>query len=359
MKDELLECIKMVAPGTILREGLENILKAKTGGLIVLGDTPEVMKLVDGGFNINADFTPARLYELAKMDGAIILSQDGKKILYANAQLNPDPSIPVTETGMRHRTAERVAKQTNQVVIAISERRNVITLYKGDIKYALKETNVILTKANQAIQTLEKYKAVLDQAMNNLSILEFDDLVTLYDVIVVIQRTEMVLKIVAEIERYIYELGTEGYLVKMQLEELVSDVDEDGMLVIMDYCVVPENKTIKETTKNILRHIKALSREELMDFVTISKLLGYTGGINTLDLLVTPRGYRILNKIPRLPLSIIENIVERFKNLRAVLKASIEELDEVEGIGEVRAKSIKEGLRRLEEQILLDRHIFR
>lgn len=206
-EEDIMESIRLLAPGTPLREGLENILRAKTGGLIVIGDSEDVMSLVDGGFYVNIDFSTAYLYELAKMDGAIILSSEGKKILYANTQLIPNPSIPSSETGIRHRTAERVARETGLMVISISQRRNIITLYKGYSKYIIQDTNKVLTKANQAIQTLEKYKKVLDQAMINLSALEFEDLVTLHDVATVLQRTEMVMRIVSEIEKYIIELG--------------------------------------------------------------------------------------------------------------------------------------------------------
>lgn len=348
----LFEAIKMVAPGTNLREGLENVLKAKTGALIVVGDTELVRDMIDGGFAINVDFSPAYLYELCKMDGAIVLSSDCKKILYANTQIMTEASIPSAETGTRHRTAERVAKASGQVVISISQRRNIITLYRGYSKYIVQDTNKILTKANQAIQTLEKYKAVLDQAMINLTALEFEDLVTVYDVATVIQRTEMVVKIVREVEKYIYELGNEGRLVNMQMEELVANVMEDGKYVLMDYNV---NQDIEESSLN--KTIHGLSSEELLDLTSISKILGYGPGVSALDIDTSPRGYRILNKIPRLPLMVIDNLLKQFSSFQKILKASTDQLDDVDGIGEVRARTIKEGLKRLQEQVLLDRHI--
>ncbi|SHK21151.1 DNA integrity scanning diadenylate cyclase DisA [Tepidibacter formicigenes] len=353
MKDTTqLNCLKMIAPGTPLREGLENVLRAKTGALIVIGDSEEVMKIVDGGFNINADFSPAYLYELAKMDGAIIVSSDGKKILYANTQLIPNPLIPSSETGIRHRTAERVARQTSEMVISISQRRNIITLYRGYSKYVIQETSKILTKANQAIQTLEKYKSVLDQAMINLSALEFEDLVTLYDVATVVQRTEMVMRIVGEVEQYIIELGNEGILVSMQLEELIGNVKEDGELVFKDYNVIQDRDY-----SDFKKAIRGFSSEELLDLNNIVRLLGYSGNIENIDYTVYPRGYRILRKIHRLPINVIENLTDHFENFQQILKASIEELDEVDGIGEIRARYIRDGLRRIQEQVLLDRHI--
>ncbi len=352
-KDLMTESLKIVAPGTTLRDGLENIVRAKTGALIVVGDREGVMSIVDGGFKINSEITPANLYELAKMDGAIILSNDSKKILVANAQLVPDPSIASKETGTRHRTAERVAKQTGELVISISQRRNVISLYKGNYKYVLKDVSEILNKANQAIQTLEKYKVVLNQAMINLSALEFENLSTVFDATKVLQRTEMVMRIGAEIERYILELGNEGRLIQMQLEELTNDVEEDGINIIKDYYVNKENSSVE----TIINQLKALNSEELLDLSTIAKLLGYDEGINALDLTISPKGYRILSKIPRIPLSVLENTIQMFGSLERILKASISQLDAVEGIGEVRARSIKEGLRRLQEQSMVDRHI--
>lgn len=346
---ELYKVLKMVAPGTILYEGLENILRAKTGALIVVSDSEAVKKLVDGGFRINADLEPANLYELAKMDGAIVLSSDAKKILVANAHLTPDHLIPTSETGTRHRTAERMAIQTGELVIAISQRRNVITLYKGNQRYMIRDIGTILAKANQALQTLQKYKSVLEQALLNLSALEFENLVTLSDVCSVTQRAEMVERIAAEIRQYINELGTEGRLVNMQLEELMTDVEDEGFLIIRDYV-----KDDNVTAEVIKAEIATWDDDELLESVTVAKALGYSSTV-TLDLSVTTRGSRILRKIPRLPFPVVENLVKVFGNLQRILNASTDELDEVEGIGEVRARSIKEGLRRLREQILLDR----
>ncbi|CEI74340.1 MULTISPECIES: DNA integrity scanning diadenylate cyclase DisA [Romboutsia] len=347
----VLHALKMISPGSPLRQGLENVLKAKTGGLIVISNGEDTMKVVDGGFNINADYSPAYLYELAKMDGAIVLSQDVKKILFANAQLIPDYSIPTSETGTRHRTAERVARQTGSIVIAISQRRNVITVYRGDQKYALEEISKIFTKANQALQTLEKYKAVLDQAVASLNALEFNDLVTIYDVAIVLQKMEMVMRITSIIEKYIIELGQEGTLVRMQLEELVGTTKIDQKLILKDYS--KEDIDIKLFKKKI----KTLSPEELVDLTNMAKLLGYSGFSENMDMEIRPRGYRVLNKIHRLPSTIIENLVNYFEDFQEILDASIEDLDDVEGIGEIRATYIRNGLIKMKQLVLLDRLI--
>lgn len=352
-RDVMSQLLQMVAPGTPFRDGLENVLRAKTGGLIVVGYSTEVTEIVDGGFSIDCDFSPNYLYELAKMDGAIILSEDIKRILYANTQLIPDSSISSSETGIRHRTAERVAKQTNKLVVSISQRRNVITLYQGNLRYALKDIGVILTKANQAIQTLERYKVVLDQSLTNLSASEFEELVTLHDVTNVIARFEMVLRIKAEINRYINELGNEGRLISMQLEELVGNAELEARLIVKDYVRDLSEDRVKEMQTGL----KRLSSDELLEPHQIIRLLGYPHTNAIAEEPVSPRGFRILGKIPRLPSIIVANLVEKFGYLPHMMMATIEELDEVDGIGEVRARAIKEGLKRIQEQVFIDRHI--
>lgn len=349
--ENVIHALKMISPGSALRQGLENVLKAKTGGLIVIADSEGIMKVVDGGFSINAEYSPAYLYELAKMDGAIVVSGDVKKILFANAQLIPDYNIPSSETGTRHRTAERVAKQTGAIVIAISQRRNIITVYRGDQKYVLEEISKIFTKANQALQTLEKYKSVLDQAVINLNALEFNDLVTIYDVAIVLQKMEMVMRITNIIEKYIIELGEEGTLVSMQLEELMGTTKIDQKLIFKDYS--RDDIEIQDFKKKI----KALTAEELIDLANMAKLLGYSGFSENMDMAIRPRGYRILSKIHRLPSTIIENLVNYFDNFHEILSSSIEELDDVEGIGEIRATYIRNGLIKMKQLVLLDRHI--
>ena len=351
--NEIIEVLKTIAPGTQIREGLENILKAKTGGLIVIGDGKEVMDIVDGGFNINVEYSPARLYELAKMDGAIVLSADFKKILFANAQLIPSSSIQTVETGTRHRTAERTAKQTGDLVISISQRRNIITIFKGNNRYVLEDTAQVITKANQALQTVEKYMKVFDRKLNLLNEYEFNDIVTLENVIVAIQRAEMVMSVVDEVQKAIYELGEDGRLLEMQLEELVGDLETEELLMIKDYMVVSRRRS----PDKVLEEIRKLSYEELMKSQVIAKLLGYEDFDNYDEVGVYTKGYRVLNKIPRMPSSIVENLVKSFKSFQHILSADIPQLDEVDGIGEVRARTIKQSLRRMQEQFVFDNEI--
>lgn len=348
-EETVTDILKMIAPGTDIRQGLENILKSKTGALIVVGDSKEVLEIVDGGFFINEDYTASRLYELAKMDGAIVLSSDLKKILYANAQLIPSPEIPTKETGTRHRTAERTAKQTKELVISISQRRSVITIYKDNWKYIIEDTSKTITKANQALQTLDNYRKVFDTKLNILNEYEFNDIVTLDNVISAIQRAEMVMKVSEEVQRKIYELGEDGRLITMQLEELIGNVEKDEMLIIKDYLTGK-----KKNADKVFDDIVALNREELMKEQNIAKLLGYGVFDNYEEVAVYPKGYRILNKIPKMPNNIVENLVKSFKTFQNILLAEIEALDAVEGIGEVRANTIKQSLRRMQEQFAFD-----
>ena len=349
-EDDIIEILKLIAPGTEIREGLENILKAKTGALIVIGDSKEVMDIVDGGFSINEDYNSSRLYELAKMDGAIVLSKDLKRILFANAQLIPNASIPTKETGTRHRTAERTAKQTKELVISISQRRNIITVFKGDFRYVIEDTSKILTKANQALQTVEKYKKVYDNKISLLNEYVFNDIVTLDNVITAIQRAEMVMRMAGEVQRSISELGVEGRLVQMQLDELIGGLEKEELLIIKDY-IAPGKK---RTPDKVLAEVINLEYEELLNSQTIAKILGYEIFDSYDEVGVYTKGYRILDKIPRMPSNIVENLIKKFKSFQHILSADIPELDEVDGIGEVRARTIKQSLKRMQEQFVFD-----
>ena len=355
-ENALSKILKLIAPGTPIREGLESILRAKTGALLLITDNSEVLKeIVDGGFTINEEYTSSKLYELAKMDGAIVLSGDFKKILFANAQLIPSHQIATLETGTRHRTAERTAKQTGELVISISQRRNIITIFNGNDRYILEDTNTVLNKANQAIQTLERYKKVFDNKLNILNEYEFNDIVTLQNVITVIQRAEMVMRIAEEIEKNIAELGSDGRLVRMQLEELLGDIENEELFIIKDYMV---KKRKKNTAEDILKNLSQLSYEDLNNENFIAKILGYENFDNYDEIGVYTRGYRILNKIPRMPNNIVENLVSSFKSFQHILAADIENLDDVEGIGEVRARTIKQSLTRMQEQFVFDNVMF-
>lgn len=347
----LQDILKIMAPGTALREGLDNILKARTGALIVIGDSKEVLDLTDGGFTINEPYTPAKLYELAKMDGAIVISKDLKKILLANTQIIPSSAIHTDETGTRHKTAERTAKQTGELVISISQRRSVITVFKGDFRYTIEEPERIISIANQALQTLENYKKVFDTKLKILNEYEFNDIVTLDNVLTCLQRADMVMQIAEQVKLAILELGKNGLLIKMQLEELIEDLPKEELLIIKDY-KIPSKKLSAE---KILEIIRTKTKENtVIELNQIAKLLGYDVFENYEEIAVFSKGYRILNKIPRMPNTIVENLVKNFKSFQHILAADIEALDEVEGIGEVRAITIKQSLKRMQEQFMFD-----
>src|SRR6476469_1329880 len=349
----LLRALDIVAPGTALREGIDNIVHSRTGGLIVIGDPEEVSFLFSGGISLDIDYTPALLYQVAKMDGAIVLNEQATKIICANIQLMPDPTILSSETGTRHRTAERVSKQTDALVVAISERRDVVSLYLGGMKYILQDIPAVLAKANQGLATLDKYRARLDSVSTRLTRLEFESAAVLYDVLSVLQRAELVTRMAVEVVLFIVEAGTEGRLIEMQLEETMVGVAADKAALIHDYIA----DYSEDGFALVLDSLARLPHQDVLDFGRLSELLGYDRKLNTLDHPVSPRGYRILGRIPRLPKLVIQAIVREFNGLDEILAATDSELENIEGVGDMRAKDIREGLRRLQEINLVDRYL--
>jgi len=348
----LTDALAAVAPGTPLREGLDRILQGNRGALIVIGDGPDVLAICSGGFLLDAEFTPQRLSELAKMDGAIILAADASRIARANVHLVPNPNVQTSETGTRHRTAERVARSIGVPVVSVSEDMASIAVYYGDHKHPLESSPRLLNRANQALQTLERYKTRLDSVSGTLAALEVEDLVTVREVITVLQRTEMVRRIAEEIKGHIVELGTDGRLVRLQLEELMGGVEDDRRLVIRDYFHADGDWQLSEA----MNALAELGTEELLDIKSVTSVLHLPPDASDMDIGLSPRGYRLLAKIPRLPDSVMEHIVQHFGSLQKILRATVDDLDEVEGVGETRARAIKEGLSRLAETSILDRY---
>lgn len=351
----LRQVIAMVAPGTALRDGLERILRGRTGGLIVIGQDKVIDAMSGGGFALDVDFTATGLRELAKMDGAVIVDRDLTRILRAAVQLLPDPSIPTDETGTRHRTADRVARQTGFPVISVSKSMNIIAIYIAGRRHVLEDSAAILSRANQALATLERYKLRLDEVSGTLSALEIEDLVTVRDVAAVAQRLEMVRRISQEIEGYVVELGTDGRLMSLQLEELVAGVEDDRALVVRDYLREPTGKRAR-TVAHCLADLDALDATDLLDLSLVARAMGFGQG-EALDQPVSPRGYRLLARVPRLPEVVVERLVGYFGGLQKLLAASIDDLQSVEGVGEARARSVREGLSRLAESSILERYV--
>ena len=349
----LLRAIDAVAPGTELREGIDNIVHANTGGLIVVGETEEFAFMLSGGIKLDIDYSPAMLYQVAKMDGAILINPDASKITWANVQMMPDPTIHSSETGTRHRTAERISKQVDALVIAISQRRDVVSLYLDGMKYILQDIPSVLAKSNQALATLNKYRLRLDGLSQRLSRAEFNGDAVLYDALAVLQRSELVSRMAVEVERYIVELGTEGRLIEMQLEETMIGVSHDRTALIRDYATEDDEGSLDR----IASEISALSHQDVLDFGRLAEILGYDRKVNTLDFHMAPRGHRLLGQVPRLPRLVVQKIVNRFGDLGDALAASDEELSSVDGVGPSRAKEIREGMRRLQESVNSDQYL--
>jgi diadenylate cyclase len=338
-----------------LRDGLERILRGNTGGLVVLGYDRGVEALCTGGFRLDVEFLSTRLRELAKMDGAIVLSDDLQRIVRASVHLVPDPTIPTEESGTRHRTAERVAKQTGYPVISVSQSMRIIVLYVDGKRYVVDDSAAILSRANQALATLERYKLRLDEVAGTLSALEIEDLVTVRDAMAVTQRLEMVRRIAGEIEGYVVELGTDGRLLALQLDELMAGVDAERELVIRDYLPTGGRRT--RTTEDVLVDLDGLSATELLELPAIAKVVGFPSSADSLDAPVSPRGYRLLAKVPRLPRTVVDRLVEHFGSLQKLLAAGIDDLQAVDGVGETRARGVREGLSRLAESSILERYV--
>lgn len=348
----MLAALAMVAPGRAMRDGLDRIRQSGKGALIVLGDGPDVLDICSGGFLLDAAYSPQRLQELSKMDGAIILAADASRIARANVHLVPDPSVPTSETGTRHRTAERVARSIDVPVVAVSEDMSVITVYVGENKVVLLPPTELVFRANQALQTLARYRQRLDEVRATLSALEVEDLVTLRDMVAVLQRTEMVRRIANEIDIEIIELGNQGRLVQLQLLELMAGVEDDRRFLIKDYFHEEASWHLQES----LDALDALNSESLLDLTKVAGVLHYPDSALDLDHSVTPRGYRLLSHVPRLPETIVERVVAHFGTLPKIMRATIEDLEEVDGVGDVRARAIKDGLARLTESTILGRY---
>jgi diadenylate cyclase len=352
--DALRPTLALMAPGTALRDGLERILRGRTGALIVLGHDRVVESMCTGGFELDVEFSATRLRELCKMDGAVVLSSDQMRIVRAAVHLMPDPSIPSEESGTRHRTAERVGKQSGFPVISVSQSMHIIGLYVNGQRHVIDDSGAILSRANQALSTLERYKMRLDEVSGALSALEIEDLVTVRDAIAVVQRLEMVRRIADEIDGYVIELGTDGRLLALQLEELMIGVDADRALVIRDY--IPAGRKARTFEEAVLE-LDMLTATDLIDLVSVGRAMGYPGSSDALDAAISPRGYRLLAKVPRLPNTVVDRLIDHFGSLQRLLGATVEDLQAVEGVGDARARGVREGLSRLAEASILERYV--
>ncbi|MGB3186897.1 MAG: DNA integrity scanning diadenylate cyclase DisA [Ornithinimicrobium sp.] len=353
-EDVMRATLAAVAPGTELRDGLERILSGRTGALLVLDDSSEVIALCTGGFKLNVAFSATRLRELAKMDGAIILDAGVSRIVRAAVQLVPDPSIKTRESGTRHRTAERTAKQTGRPVVSVSQSMSMIAVYVGNSRRVLEASSQILSRADQALQTLERYRARLDEVARTLSALEIENLVTVRDAVTMLQRLEMVRRISNEIAQYRVELGVDGRLIGLQLSELVSDIGRGRELLVRDYA--HQASTVRSEAE-VLRSLDALTSTDLLNLGAVARCLGFAGSTESLDTSIFPLGARLLGRIPRLPVTIADRLIDHFGGLQTLLAAGVEDLTVVEGVGEWRARTVREGLSRLAESSIMERYV--
>lgn len=336
----LRKALQLVAPGTSLREGLERIQRSHTGALIVLGYNPEVEAICSGGFTVDVDFSASRLRELAKMDGAVVIDTDSWIIRKANVQLLPDSSIKTDESGMRHRTAQRTARQTSVPVLSLSASMSVISVYVGETHHTVEEPEALLARANQAVDTLDRYIQRLDEVLTSLSIFEMRDSVTVRDVATVVQRMEMIRRITSEINGYLDELGAEGRLLSLQVDDLLRGAASERALVLRDYI-----RDLRELDA-VEGRLANLSGESMVDLAQIAEILGapiYDPA--DLDESIHPRGIRVLALVPRLPWRSIQTISERWPTLSELRALTTEDLIQVEGIGPYRAQVIVEHLR--------------
>ncbi len=349
----LLSALEQIAPGTELRQAIDDVIRSHEGALIVVGDPEALSFLYSGGMKLDLAFTAQLLYELAKMDGAIIVNSALTKLAYANVQLMPDPTIPSKETGTRHRTAERVAKQTGALVISISQQRSTISVYRGTVRYQLEPVAEVLAKTNQALATLQTYRQRLEQVLTRLTALEFQNAVVLDDVLVVLQRAQMTIRMAAYVERDCVELGSEGRLIRMQLSEHVGEVPAERDAVVSDY----HADFSEDRVAAAIVGLDGLRYAELLEIERIAAVLGYPADVNPLDHSVSPRGFRVLSHIPRLPQQVVRQVVADMDGLESIVRASQRDLEAIGGVGSVRAREIREGLRRLQEHNLVDRYL--
>lgn len=381
--DALLGALGLVAPGTPLRQGLDRVVQARRGALVVVGDEPAVLAICTGGFTLDVELTPQRLSELAKMDGAIVLTRDASRIVRANVHLMPRASVPTSETGTRHRTAERIARSLGVPVVTVSEAMSTITVYRGAARHTLQQPARLIDRSTQAIAAAERFKSRFDLALALLSTLEVEDTVSVNDVVAVLQPGEMVMRFVEEIRGYLVELGEDGRLVRLQIEELGAGVEDSMRLVALDYVVLPDGAdagtgagrpssdgdgrppatgheahvaALKRRAEAALRALHALGHDELLGRTAIAAALGFGSGPGVLDVAVEARGYRLLHRLPRVSEAIIERIVERFVTLPRLMQASLADLEKVGGVGEAKARSVKDGLSRMVEASILERY---
>lgn len=340
------DTLQRLAPGTELRDGIERIKRGHTGALIVIGDGPEVAEVCDGGIEFDVPFTPTLLRELSKMDGAVILSDDATRITRANVQLVPSPTFPTSETGTRHRAAERTALHTGVPVVSVSASMNIVTVYADGKRHVIEEPVVMMTRARQAITTVEQYRSRVDKANQRLSVAEINRYATVEDVLHLLQRQLLLQRAARDVDDQILELGADARQLRLQLSELRGTISQDIAMLVCDYLVAdgaPSNSLIDDT----LHSLDLLPDPELLNTSALASTLGLPATEENLMEAVTPRGYRALTRIPRVQKFLIDHLVAEFGDLDAIRAADAEQLSAAENVSPLWARHIVEGLKRI------------
>lgn len=340
------DILEQLSPGTPLRDGLERIQRGRGGGLIVIGDGPEVSELCDGGLSFDVPFSPTMLRELSKMDGAVVLSGDAARITRANVQLVPSPRFPTVESGTRHRAAERTALQTGVPVVSVSASMNTLTLYAEGERRRLEEPAVLMSRANQALSTVERYRQRLDLANQRLFVAEMNDYATVGDVVNVLQRQMMLERAAKDLDLTIVELGTEARQLMLQLSELEGSNATNIEMLVRDYLTASAAPTDTQVA-DALEALEALPDPELLNTAALARQLGLPASEENLMQALTPRGYRALSRVPRVQKFLMDHIINAFGELPAILAATPEQLAEADHVSALWARHISEGLRRL------------
>ena len=312
-QERLEEAIRCTAPGTALRNALDMILAGRLGALICIGDTERVLASGNDGFPLNIAFTSNRLFELSKMDGAIVIDEDLTTILRANFHLNPDPSMPTSETGMRHRTAARMSMVTDAIVVSVSERRSHIAIYVRGRSFQLRSASDLGNEVNQLTIAMQTSRDSLDALLSRLTALEFDNYVTLADITRVYGGFELLLQAASQVCSFLPQLGTNDKIVRRQLEQLAGGMEEEYLLAIRDYAA----NSSEEDARRIRREFGALSPREMASPARIARILGYDD-LNE-DSVVTPLGLRTLSRSSAVPTDAVENIVSEYGSLQALM----------------------------------------
>lgn len=330
----------LLAPGTPLRDGLDRIVHGRTGALVVLGDNKVLDQVSTGGFTVTTDFTPTALRELAKLDGGIVVTEDLSRILRAGVHFVPDGAIPTIETGTRHRTADRLSQQAHLPVVTVSASMGTIALFLDGLRYPIEPSSQIMVLADQALATLARYRDRLEDETRSLTAAEIDDAVTVRIFVDVAQRVEMVRRLAEELESYVEALGVDGRLLQLQLYELTAGVDQIGTLLEADYR--PAN-----VSRFALDELRRLSTGDLLDSATLVTTIGFPSGTG-LDDRLHPRGYRLMGEAAQLPSNLTARLLDHFGSLQALFTASVSDLMQVDGVGDARARAIRDGLAKVE-----------